>query len=86
MNATVKARVAPDLKSQSEAIFKQMGMDMSGAIKIFLTQVVQLRALPFEVKLVQPNALTLQAIADSYDAGKVESFDSLDAMIADATR
>ena len=86
MNATVKARVTPDLKSQSEAIFKQMGMDMSGAIKIFLTQVVQLRALPFEVKVVQPNALTLQAIADSYDASKVESFDSLDAMIADATR
>lgn len=58
---------------------------MSGAIKIFLTQVVQLRALPFEVKVVQPNVLTLQAIADSYDADKVESFASLDAMIADAT-
>ena len=51
-----------------------------------LTQVVQLRALPLEVKVAQPNALTLQAIADSYDAGKVENFDSVAAMTADATR
>lgn len=85
MNAVVKARVEADLKAQAESVLKQMGMDMSSAIKIFLTQVVQRQALPFEVKIAQPNAVTMQAIADSY-SGKVESFDSLDAMVADATR
>lgn len=85
MNAVVKARVEADLKAQAESVLKQMGMDMSSAIKIFLTQVVQRQALPFEVKIAQPNAVTMQAIADSY-SGKVESFDSLDAMVADANR
>jgi DNA-damage-inducible protein J len=83
MNATVKARVETDLKVQSEAIFKQMGLDMSSAIKMFLSQVVMREALPFEVKIIQPNARTLEAIADSY-AGKVENVDSIDGMFEDA--
>jgi DNA-damage-inducible protein J len=83
MNTTVKARIAADLKAQSEDVLRRMGMDMSGAIKMFLTQVVQRQALPFEVKLIQPNATTLKAIEDSY-AGKVEKFDSIAAMLADA--
>lgn len=85
MTAIVKARIEPELKAQSESVLKQLGMDMTGAIKIFLTQVVQRQALPFDVKIIQPNALTLRAIEDSY-SGKLESFDSLDAMIADAAR
>lgn len=82
MTTTVKARVEHDLKAQSEAIFKQMGMDMSGAIKMFLTQVVMRQALPFDVKVVQPNAVTLRAIEQSYGEG-VDSFDSVEAMLAD---
>jgi DNA-damage-inducible protein J len=85
MNAIVKARIDPSLKAESEIVLKLMGMDMSSAIKMFLTQVVQQRALPFEVKVVQPNAVTLQAIADNY-SGKVDRFDSVDAMLADAAR
>lgn len=37
MNATVKARIDPALKAQSEIILKQMGLDMTGAIRMFLT-------------------------------------------------
>lgn len=83
MNATVKARVDHDLKAQSEAIFKQMGLDMTSAIKMFLSQVVMLEAIPFEIKVVQPNALTMKAISDSY-SGKVETLDSVDDMFAEA--
>ena len=85
MTAIVKARIDPSLKAESETVLKLMGLDMSGAIKLFLTQVVQRRALPFDVKLIQPNAVTLQAIDDSF-SGKLERFDSLDAMLVDAAR
>ncbi len=85
MNSIVKARIDPTLKAESEAILKLMGLDMSTAIKMFLTQVVQRQALPFDVKVIQPNAVTLQAIADS-NSDKVEKFDSLDGLLADATR
>lgn len=84
MNTTVKARVETDLKIQSETIFKRMGLDMSSAIKMFLCQVVMREALPFEVKVIQPNAVTLAAIEDSY-TGKVESFGSVDEMFEDAS-
>ena len=83
MSSTIKARVESDLKLQAETVFRQLGMDMSSAIKMFLAQVVQHQALPFEVKLVQPNARTLLAVADSY-AGRIESVDSVDALFADA--
>jgi DNA-damage-inducible protein J len=83
MNAIVKARVDSSLKTNAENVLKQMGMDMTVAIRMFLTQVVQRQALPFDVKIIQPNALTLQAIEDSY-AGKVETFDSVEAMLTDA--
>ncbi len=85
MNATVKARVDPALKAQSEIILKQMGLDMTGAIRMFLTQVVMRQALPFDVKIVQPNEVTMGAIRDSY-SGNVETFDSVDEMLADADR
>lgn len=83
LNAIVKARVDPALKEQSERVFQQMGLDMTAGIKMYLTQVVLHQAIPFEVKLAQPNARTLQAIADSY-AGNVEAFESVEAMLADA--
>lgn len=82
--ATVKAKVDTSTKAQSEAIFRSLGMDMTGAIKVFLAQVVMQGGLPFEVKM-QPNARTLAAIADSY-AGKVESASSVDALFAEAAR
>jgi len=80
--ATVKAKVDADLKAQSETILRSLGLDMTGAIRIFLAQVVMQDGLPFEVKM-QPNARTLSAIADSY-SGKVESAESVDALFAEA--
>jgi DNA-damage-inducible protein J len=86
MNAYVKAKVPPDLKAASEAIFRQMGLDMSGAIKMFLSQVVMQHGLPFEVKVVQPNAVTLKAIADSYSGNDVETAESVDALFQSMER
>lgn len=78
--STIKTHVDSDLKAASESIFRQMGMDMTGAIRMFLSQVVMHQGLPFEVKVVRTlNAESLRAIADSY-AGRVESVDSVDAL------
>jgi DNA-damage-inducible protein J len=82
--STIKTNVDDDLKAASESIFRQMGMDMSGAIRMFLSQVVMHRGLPFEVKVVRPlNQETLRAIADSY-SGNVEAVDGgVAAMLAE---
>lgn len=83
MNVTVKAKIAPDLKLQSELILKEIGLDMTSAIRVFLTQVVNTGGIPFEVRVAQPNRDTLSAISDSY-SGKIEGADSVDALFEDA--
>jgi DNA-damage-inducible protein J len=85
MNSVVKARVENDLKVRSETIFAELGLDMTSAIKIFLRQVVMRQALPFDVKVIEPNAITLKAIEDSY-AGRVHSAASVDALFDEASR
>jgi DNA-damage-inducible protein J len=83
MSAIVKAVIPPDLKAQAEAVLRQVGLDMTGAIRMFLSQVVMQQGLPFEAKIVTPNAATLRAIEDSR-GGRTTKFASLDEMVADA--
>lgn len=85
MSTIVKANISPELKLQSEQILKQIGLDMSGAIKVFLSQLVIHGGLPFDVRIGQPNLLTMRAIEDSY-SGKLETAVSLDALFAEAAR
>lgn len=83
-NAFVKARVEADLKSQSEDVLRDVGLDMAGAIRMFLKQVVMQGGIPFAVKVPQPNARTVRAIEASFSGEGVETFDSVEALFADA--
>jgi DNA-damage-inducible protein J len=83
MNATVKANVPQHVKADAENIFRQLGLDMTKGINMFLAQVVMHRGLPFEAKILEPNAETLRAIKDSH-AGRVQKFGSVAAMVDDA--
>lgn len=85
MNAIVKASVSPELKQESEEILKQLGLDMSGAIKVFLSQVVMHGGLPFAMRVDQPNRATLRAIEDSY-RGAFETAGSVHELFTEATR
>lgn len=44
-------RIDEDLKKQAVELFNQLGMDMSGAMNIFLRQCVLRGGLPFSVEL-----------------------------------
>ena len=41
MTATITARVDSDTKRQAEEIFNDLGMTLSGAISVFINEVVQ---------------------------------------------
>ena len=47
----IAVRVDDDLKKEATALFNELGLDMSTAIKLFLKQSVLTRSIPFEVKL-----------------------------------
>jgi DNA-damage-inducible protein J len=73
--ATIKTQIPAELKAEAEKTLRELGLDLTTGIRMFLAQVVRQGGIPFPVKLyTQPNAKTLKAIEDSY-AGRVEPFD-----------
>ncbi len=50
MSSTIQVRVEDELKSKSDALFKDLGTDTTTAIRIFLTQAVATNGFPFEIK------------------------------------
>lgn len=47
----IAVKVDDELKKEATAIFNELGLDMSTAVKLFLKQSVLTRSIPFEVKL-----------------------------------
>ena len=65
--ATIKTQIPAELKAEAEKTLRELGLDLTSGIRMFLAQVVQQGGIPFAVKLRTPNAKTLQAIEDSYE-------------------
>ena len=49
--AVLQVRVDDDLKKQATAIFDELGMDLSTAIRMFLKKSVSEKGIPFETTL-----------------------------------
>ena len=52
--AQISFRMDDDLKMSAEETFRSMGMTMSTAINIFVTQTVRERQFPFQIKADSP--------------------------------
>ena len=50
MASTIQVRVEDELKSKSDALFKDLGTDTTTAIRMFLTQAIAANGFPFEIK------------------------------------
>ena len=79
-SAMVRARVEPDLKERAEAMLDQMGLSATTAITLFYRQIIQRRALPFDVRM--PNATTQRAMRAARSGLAVVSADSMDDLLA----
>lgn len=49
----IAVRVDDELKKEATAIFNELGLDMSTAVKLFLKQSVLTRSIPFELDLYE---------------------------------
>ena len=61
---TIQFRTDEMTKTQSNAIFKQLGITMSDAINMFLRQSILHGGLPFALKIPKYNETTLAALDD----------------------
>ncbi len=55
MASTIQVRVDDDLKTKSDALFKDLGTDTTTAIRMFLTQALAVNGFPFEIKKISEN-------------------------------
>lgn len=49
MNALIQFRVDKELKNEADKFFKELGLDLGTAIKLFLKQSVNKQAIPFAI-------------------------------------
>jgi addiction module RelB/DinJ family antitoxin len=51
MNSTLSIRIDKKLKDNAGKTLREMGLDISSGVKMFLSQVVNTRSIPFEPKM-----------------------------------
>lgn len=78
-------RIDSETKKQAVALFNELGLDMSGAVNLFLRQCVMRGGLPFAVELPRYNDETLAAMAEARKISRdpdVPAYDSMAALKA----
>ena len=68
MTATITARVDSDKKRRAEEIFDDLGMTLSGAISVFINEVVQYQGIPFNIRRRPMTNSRMEQIMDETDA------------------
>ena len=58
-------RIDPDIKKDAAELFSTLGLDMSGAVNLFLHQCVLRGGLPFPVEVPQYDQRMLSAMAEA---------------------
>lgn len=59
--AMIQTRVDEELKKSAEEVLSSIGMDMTSAIRLFLTQVVNYKCIPFNLRTEQSAASFIAA-------------------------
>ena len=60
-----QVRIDTDIKKETTALFSRLGLDMSGAVNLFLHQCVLRGGLPFAVEVPGYSEKTLKAMAEA---------------------
>ena len=82
----ISIRMDAELKTQADALFAELGMNISTAFNIFVRQSLREGGLPFDVTLNQPNKETIAAMLEAERIAKdptVKSYTDLNQLFAD---
>ena len=83
---TINIRMDRDLKEQADALFQELGLNLSTAFQIFVCQSIREGGLPFEVRLDQPNKETMAAMLEAERIARdpsVKGYTDLDELFED---
>ncbi len=81
--SNVSFRIDSRLKTQADALFSELGMNMTTAFNIFLRQSVREGCIPFEITIHSPNNETVAALLEAKKMmadANLQSYDVEDAL------
>lgn len=78
-NALVQARIDQTVKKEAATVLATIGLTVSDAVRLLLIRVAHDHKLPFDPLI--PNETTIAAMKEARN-GKLESFDSVAALMA----
>jgi len=58
-------RMDSDIKKQCEAMYGELGINLTTAINVFLRQSLRVGGFPFDVRIEQPNKETIAAMLEA---------------------
>ena len=58
-------RMDSEIKKQCEALYGELGMNLTTAINVFLRQSLRAGGFPFEVRMERPNKETMAAMLEA---------------------
>lgn len=82
----ISIRMDTELKAEADALFEQLGMNISTAFNIFVRQAIRDGGIPFKVSLRQPNKETVAALLEAERIAKdtnVKGYKNLDDLFED---
>lgn len=82
----ISIRMDSDLKMQADALFGELGMNITTAFNIFVRQAVREGKIPFDISLNQPNSETLAAMMEAKRISRdpnVKGYTDLDELFRD---
>ena len=75
---TVRARMAPGLKSEVESLLEQLGVTTTDAINMFFSQIRLRKGIPFSIEM--PNKSTRQTFEATDRGEDLRAYKNLDEM------
>ena len=86
-STNLNIRIDKNLKKEAEDLFKRLGLNMSSAINVFLTQSVREQAIPFEIHEDRPNKQFLKALKEAdkiaKNPEKYKLYDNVEELLKD---
>ena len=82
----ISIRMDTDLKTAVEALFEELGMNLSTAFNIFVRQALRERAIPFTISEGKPSEQTVSAMLEAERIAKdpnVKGYNDLEELFAD---
>ncbi len=82
----ISIRMDSELKAQADALFSELGMNLSTAFNIFVRQSLREGRIPFDISLNQPSNETVAAMLEAERIAKdssVKGYNDLDELFAD---